>query len=106
ERHLTRLIQSGTLPPGTRLPSNTELAAAWSTSCSSVQRALGSMRAAGLIERATSRGTFVRSRQERATIGILFGPNLIDNTAWYSRSLWEHLSNEIDSEFLTSRVYF
>ncbi len=105
ERYFTRAILSGELPAGFRLPSNRALAAEWSTSCSSIQRALANMTAAGLIERATSRGTFVRSRQERAMIGILFGPNLIDHSAWYYRSLWERLSNEIDSEFLASRVY-
>lgn len=105
EKHFTKKILSGKLGAGYRLPSNRELAAAWTTSCSSVQRALARLTAAGLIERATSRGTFVRGRQDRAVIGVLVGPNLVDNTAWYYRTLVEAIQNEIDSEFLSSRIY-
>lgn len=105
ERHFTKEILSGKLGAGYRLPSNRELAATWATSCSSVQRAMAGLTAAGLIERATSRGTFVRGRQDRALIGVLVGPNLVDNTAWYYRALVEAIQNEIDSEFLSSRIY-
>lgn len=105
EKFFTKEIISGKLAAGHRMPSNRELAATWSTSCSSVQRALAKLTAAGLIERTTSRGTFVRSRQDRALIGILVGPNLVDNTVWYYRALVEAVQNEIDSEFLSSRIY-
>lgn len=105
EKFYTHCILTGKLSAGSRLHSNRVLAAKWSTSCSSVQRALASLTAAGLIERKTSRGTFVRSRQNRALVGILMGPNLVHNASWYYRALWEEISNEIDSEYLSSRLY-
>lgn len=104
-KHYTRSILTGELPAGAQLPSNRHLAEKWSTSCSSVQRALAQLTAAGLIERATSRGTFVRGRQNRALVGILIGPDLVDNVSWYYRALQEALHDEIDSEYLSCRVY-
>lgn len=105
ERYFMQRILSGEMPAGTRLPSNQALAATWSTSCSTVQRALANLTATGLLERATSRGTFVRSQQNRALIGILVGPNLVDEVSWFYRAFCEAISNEIDSDFFSTRIY-
>lgn len=105
ERWYTQRILNGNLPPGSRLPPNQELAVAWKTSCTAVQRALSGLTALGLLERKQRKGTFVRSSQQRALIGILFGPDLTDEASSSYRSLCKSLQNVIDSEFLSSRVY-
>ncbi len=105
EQYFRQQIFSGKLAAGSRLPSNLELARQWSTSCTSVQRALASLSAEGLLERATSRGTFVRGRQERAFIAVLTGPNMIDGHLWYYRALWDALHSRIDSPYLSCRLY-
>ncbi len=105
ERHYYRLILNGEIPPGTRLPSNRELAASWGTSCSTIQKALNKMVAAGLVERTPRRGTFVRHKSSRAFVGILLGPSLIDESASHYRLLNSALSRQLDSEFLSCRTY-
>jgi len=105
ERHMAQEILTGKLSAGTRLPSTRALAALWSTSCSSVQKALANLHAAGLVERAASRGTFVRSRADRALIGVLIGPGLVESTSWYYRTLAEAVRDKIESEYLSSRIY-
>lgn len=105
EQHFRQQIFSGKLPAGSRLPSNLELARQWSTSCTSVQRALATLAAEGLLERATSRGTFVRGKHERAFIAVLTGPNMVDGHLWYYRALWDALHSRIDSPYLSCRLY-
>lgn len=105
ERHFRQQILNGTLAAGERLPTNRALAAEWATSCNTVQSALANLAAAGLIERATARGSFVRGQQNRANVGILVGPSLTANSSWFYRNLVEALQNEIETEHVSSRVY-
>jgi len=105
EKHYRELILSGALLPRGRLPTNRALAAEWGTSCNTVQKALANLTAAGLIERSTARGTFVRGPQNRAHVGILVGPSLTANTSWFYRNLVEALQNELETEHLACRVY-
>ncbi len=58
--HLERLIASGELAPGARLPSERDLAASWGVSRSSVREALQDLDAKRLVDRAPGRGTTVR----------------------------------------------
>lgn len=104
-RHYFKRILNGDMLPGSRIPSNRELAALWGTSCSTVQRALNKLVAAGLIDRTPRRGTFVRHKVNRAFLGILFGPSLINETASHYRLLNAALIGELDSEFLACRTY-
>jgi DNA-binding LacI/PurR family transcriptional regulator len=56
---LSRLILSGELAPGSRLPSETELQRQLEISRSTVRQALSNAEAQGLIERVPGKGTFV-----------------------------------------------
>lgn len=56
---LRHLILSGQWPPGSRLPSETELQRELKVSRSTIRQALGNAEAEGLIERVPGKGTFV-----------------------------------------------
>jgi DNA-binding transcriptional regulator YhcF (GntR family) len=100
-----RAILTGSLPPGTRLPSNRILAKNWSTSTAAVQQALSTLAAEGLLERKQRSGTFVRDASERAYIGILVGPNLIHESATFYRYLCAILQAKLEKSHLSTRVY-
>lgn len=53
-------IKSGTLGAGTKLPSTQDLATRWNVSTQTIQRAISSLKAQGLVEGSTGRGVFVR----------------------------------------------
>lgn len=105
ERHYTHEILSGKLWPSTRLPSNQTLARQWSTNCRTIQRAMISLTALGLIERTASRGTFVRSRKQQAQVGMLMGPSLLDDVSGYYRMIWSALRTELNPAYLSVRIY-
>ncbi|MDH6131166.1 GntR family transcriptional regulator [Kitasatospora sp. MAA4] len=56
--HYRRLILTGALPAGTKLPSNKELATKWGVAVETVRRALSQLQVEKLI-RTSPRGTFV-----------------------------------------------
>jgi GntR family transcriptional regulator len=60
---LRRAIESGRLPPGTRLPAEPEIAALVGASVGTVQRALRSLAEEGLIARRTRAGSVVLDRR-------------------------------------------
>src|ERR1043166_465767 len=105
QSHLRQQIQTGALKPGERLPTNMELARKWGVSCTAVQKALAGLTVEGLLARAPRRGTHVRTPTEKATIGILFGPSLSDETAHFYRSIHKALRAEIDARNATCRAY-
>lgn len=105
ERYYVQQILSGKLPPGTRLPSNRELAEQWSTSCSTIQKAIAGVAALGLLDRKKYSGTYVRGGGQRSVIGVLFGPDLTEASASHYRVLASVISTEINSDFLYSRIY-
>ncbi|MDD2707202.1 MAG: GntR family transcriptional regulator [Verrucomicrobiae bacterium] len=80
-------INTGHLASNTRLPPAKELAKKWGISYDSVQRAMVQLTAQKLIERKPKRGTFVASKEEKAIIGVLIGPSLTDETAYYYRAV-------------------
>lgn len=56
-------IDSGQLPPGTRLPTERELVARFATARSAARRMLAQLEAEGYITRTVGRGTFVAGRE-------------------------------------------
>jgi DNA-binding FadR family transcriptional regulator len=60
-------IQSGMLPPGTRLPSDRELAALWGVDRRTVIRALDVLRDERLVVTEHGKGTFVPDTPEPVT---------------------------------------
>jgi hypothetical protein len=51
--------------------------------------------AAGLVERRRRRGTFVRAITEQAVVGVLIGPSLADETAYFYRAVIKQLRSEV-----------
>ena len=56
---LTARIRAGEYPPGSKLPTLRDLAAMYSVSVSTIQRALDRVEERGLIVSSQGRGTFV-----------------------------------------------
>ncbi len=67
---LLRDIESGTLPPGTRLPTEQQLAAQLGVSRNVVREAIAQLRADGLVEARQGIGAFVLAPEQRAVIRI------------------------------------
>ncbi|MFG2846979.1 LacI family DNA-binding transcriptional regulator [Kitasatospora sp. NPDC048296] len=72
---LRRDIDDGTRPPGSRLPTEQELARIWAVSVSTVRRAVDDLVADGLVVRRQGAGTFVRASRpddaKRSLIGVI-----------------------------------
>ena len=80
-------IKNGNLPPGSKLPSERELARLFEVSRSSVREALNILQAKGLISSSQGEGTFVRSLTE-TILGINLN-NFITNDPKYVWDLVE-----------------
>lgn len=65
---LRRKIEDGDYAPGTRIPTEHELADQHGLSRETIRRALALLKAEGLLTSATSRGTYVSPRPVRLTI--------------------------------------
>jgi GntR family transcriptional repressor for pyruvate dehydrogenase complex len=65
--HFERLIATGALRPGQRLPPERELAASLSVSRSSLRDAMHELESKHLVERRTGRGTIVTEQTESVT---------------------------------------
>lgn len=65
--HVERLIATGVLRPGERLPPERELAASLSVSRSTLREAMHELEAKHLVERRTGRGTIVAEQNESVT---------------------------------------
>lgn len=70
---LRRQIDSGESAPGSRLPTEHELAARYGISRATVRHALGALAAEGAIDRQVGRGTFVTRPQTPPSAGGLLG---------------------------------
>jgi DNA-binding transcriptional regulator YhcF (GntR family)/DNA-binding LacI/PurR family transcriptional regulator len=105
ERFYRRKILAGEIEAGTKLPSNQSLAKLWSTSTAAIQEALSTLAGEGLLERRRRKGTFIRSTSNSDCVGILIGPNLIQETAGFYRILCDALQCELIKYNLSARVY-
>lgn len=65
---LEQEILSGALPPGARLPTETELAARWGCARMTAGRALNALAQAGMVERRRKAGTVVARRTVQQTV--------------------------------------
>ena len=60
--HLARRIEAGDLAPGSRLPPERELAAAYGVAYDTIRRVMALLRERGLIVTVHGRGTFVAGK--------------------------------------------
>ncbi|WCB92273.1 HTH-type transcriptional regulator LutR [Baekduia alba] len=70
---LLALIQAGTYPVDTKLPSEQELARSFGVSRPIVREALGTLRAAGVLESLSGSGSFVRATEPTKSGLLLLG---------------------------------
>jgi len=106
ERFIRRQIELGNLKPRQKLASNGELAKQWHVSCTVVQKALSRLTAEGMLERTPCRGTFVTDSVNRAVIGVLFGPSLMNESAYFYRAIAKALKQTIQERGFNCRVYY
>ena len=64
--HIRDQIVRGDLRPGDEVPSERELAAAWTVARPTAAKALESLRVQGFVESRQGSGTYVRARDGRA----------------------------------------
>ena len=80
ESDLRRLIEAGTLPPGTTVPPETLLSETYDVSRHTVRKAMARLVDDDLIERRAGRGTFVAPQAEQARV-LTAETGTIDETA-------------------------
>jgi DNA-binding LacI/PurR family transcriptional regulator len=105
EQQIRQQIIAGKLAAGDRLPSTPALAKQMRVSCTALQRAMIRLSAAGLITRRPRQGTFISGFKDRAVIGVLFGPNLYEETAHFYRVVLNAIRQEVDKFNWSCRVY-
>ncbi len=94
-------ILSGSLMPGDRLPSTTQLRQRFGVTIDTVQKSLSILAVAGLVERVPRRGTFVCDRSGRKSICLLLGRNIfVDDNAAFQASLFDHFQSQALAEGL------
>lgn len=104
-RHIERLIRTGVLKEGQRLPSTSELIKIWGVNIARIQRAMGILVANGLLQRFPKRGTIVTSRALRPVIGILVGADLLPEVSQFDRVLAAALKNTLTDRKLNPQIY-
>ena len=77
--HLRRLIVSGALKPGDKLPSTKQLADEWGAHVTTIQAGMEPLVREGLLERSPKTGTFVRERRRKL---LSLGLYLCQNMRW------------------------
>ncbi|WP_377271257.1 GntR family transcriptional regulator [Peterkaempfera sp. SMS 1(5)a] len=69
-RHLQRRIDSGEIPSGARLPSESELSAQYAVNRLTVRQAIGELERAGTVEIRRGIGTFVRTPLPQVSVQV------------------------------------
>jgi len=105
---IRRLIMSGELPAGTKLPSSSELAAKWQTQPATIHAALAPLVKEGLLTRVPKTGTFVCKRSVRLTdVGVYYDSNIWRNQASaFERAVHVDLARLLESQRINVHVWF
>lgn len=104
-RHLERMIRSGRIAEGRRLPPSDKLARRWGVNYRAIHRAMTTLCSAGLLERKPGRGTFVRASTDKAVVGVLVSFDLLDESAHFYRALARATQEEIARHEWRSLTY-
>lgn len=105
EQFLRRQIQDGKLKARQRLPTTQELTRRWGVDCKALQKAMNRLVMDGLIERKPGRGTFVKETTGSLMVGLVFGHDLADETAYFYRAILKALCQELRKRGWRNRVY-
>ncbi|MCC6580354.1 MAG: substrate-binding domain-containing protein [Phycisphaeraceae bacterium] len=102
-KHVRRLVESGDLTPGERLPSTHVLARTWSTDLRTVHLALVPLVREGLLMRVPRVGTFVRRREQQLTrVGIYM---IGDRMSYLGGSMSNALLKELQKELARQGIH-
>ncbi len=104
-RQLERLIRTGKLKEGQRLPPTSTLVTLWKMHISQIQRGMDILTQQGLLQRFPRRGTFVTLQAARPSVGILIFEDLLQENAHFSRMMAATLEDEIQNQGLNPRRY-
>ncbi|MDD2710922.1 MAG: GntR family transcriptional regulator [Verrucomicrobiae bacterium] len=94
-RFLRTQIIEGKLESSKRLFTTQELARQWGVGHTTIQRAMARLTAEGLLNRTRRGGTFVKSEQSQAVIGVLIGSRLTDESSYFHRVMLESIRSEV-----------
>ena len=100
---LKRAIMDGTLPPGSRLPTEKQLSRSLDVGQVTLRSALSRLEAEGLVERIRSRGTFVTQAGKRRTF-LLIQPDGTENLETPSRYIAAGLEEYAEKFFVTLEI--
>ena len=100
---LKRAIMDETLPPGSRLPTEKQLAKSLSVGQVTLRSALARLEAEGLVERIRNRGTFVTEHCKRRTF-LLIQPDGTENLETPSRYIAAGLEESAEKFSVTLEV--
>jgi len=103
-RQMERLIRTGVLKEGTRLPATTELVSIFGVNVARVQRAMKILVANGLLQRFPKRGTMVTSRDLQPAIGVLVGADLLPEANQFDRMLASTLKDTLLDRNLNPQI--
>jgi DNA-binding transcriptional regulator YhcF (GntR family) len=94
---LREQIMNGELPPGSRLPSHTELAASYGVAPMTVRQVLSHLEEEGLVSREQGRGTFVRQPRQQAVLIVEDDAQIAELMATIVRGTGVHpfVANEV-----------
>ncbi len=99
-------ILCGEIPPGSRLPPNGELARSLGVGVGSVQWAMNSLVAQGLVTRRSGVGTIVNQHKtELETIGLFFYSSGFYGANAFNRHLIEEIEKECAARGLELKIY-
>ncbi|MBI4025661.1 MAG: GntR family transcriptional regulator, partial [Verrucomicrobia bacterium] len=102
---IQRDIESGRFSVGKPLPAERELARTFDVAHLTIRHALSLLAKKGMISRQHGRGTFVQSASATAVIGILIGPNLLDEPTYFYRALVQTIRKEVGDHRWNCRLY-
>ncbi len=100
---LLKRISAGSYAVGSKLPNEKELAKEFDVAVMTVRQGVGLLVRKGVVERRQGKGTFVKSVS--TSIGIIFGPDIANETAHYYRALLRELENLTFERRWGSRYY-
>jgi len=100
-----KAIADGRLAPGQKLPSNGAIAAEAGASCTAVQKAFAMLTREGLVSRKPRRGTFVNERENKPTVLLVFGVNLMAEAAYFYRAVGQACHAEAARRKVNLRIF-
>lgn len=98
-------IMSGEYPPGSALPSVTELSEQYHVANMTARQAIGLLEKKGFVSRRHGKGTFVQEGAGKLLIGILVGPSITEEATYFYRAIVNAMREAVEARGWISRTY-